>query len=209
MKQIPKVCSLLGIVLWLSTSSWAQVDNGNATTSNSPVSGASGQAPSPNILFIIMDDVGIDQLKVFGYGGVDAPKTPNIDAIARAGVRFRNVWSMPECSPSRAIFFERRFPFRTNVFSAIVSDDLANSQVSPFEMTTPKVLRTRDYESGLFGKFHLSVPTYNPFGNGAPHALGWNFFDGIIEGAPHPIDTSAGGVGDIDQNTGLGPYTCG
>jgi len=168
----------------------------------------------PNILFIVMDDVGIDQMKIFGYGGrkippINPPRTPNIDAIARAGVRFRNAWSMPECSPSRAIFFEGRFPFRTNVFSAIVSDDLANSQVSPFEMTTPKVLRTRNYESGLFGKFHLSVPTYNPFGNGAPHALGWNFFDGIIEGAPHPIDTTAGGVGDIDQNTGFGPYTCG
>src|SRR6059058_1530760 len=91
----------------------------------------------PNILFIIMDDVGIDQMQIFGYGGATPPLTPNINAIARAGVRFRNTWSMPECSPSRAIFFEGRFPLRTNIQSAILSNDLANSQVSPFEVTTP------------------------------------------------------------------------
>jgi len=85
----------------------------------------------PNILFIIMDDVGIDQMQIFGYGGLTPPLTPNINAIARAGVRFRNVWSMPECSPSRAIFFEGRYPLRTNIYNAILSDDLANSQVSP------------------------------------------------------------------------------
>src|SRR5215831_176705 len=203
MKQIPKVCSLLGIVLWLSTSSWAQVDNGNATTSNSPVSGASGQAPSPNILFIIMDDVGIDQLRVFGYGGVDAPKTPNIDAIARAGVRFRNVWAMPECSPSRALFFEGRFPFRTKVYGALLNDDLANSQVSPYEVTTPRLLKTRSYDSGDFGKFHLGEVHNNPFGNSLVHALGWDYFNGFLDGAPHPIDTTAGGIGK------QGRYTCG
>src|SRR3954470_22203645 len=89
---------------------------------------------TPNILFFIMDDVGIDQMKVFGYGGATPPRTPNIDAIAHAGVRFRNTWAMPECSPSRAVFFEGRYPLRTNVLAAIFSQDLANSQVSPFEI---------------------------------------------------------------------------
>src|SRR5690554_6772676 len=59
----------------------------------------------PNILFVIMDDVGIDQMAVFGYGGATPSPMPNIDAVARAGVRFRNTWSMPECSPGRASFF--------------------------------------------------------------------------------------------------------
>ena len=113
-----------------------------------------------------MDDVGVDQMKIFGYGGRTAPRTPNVDAIARAGVRFRNVWSMPECSPSRAIFFEGRFPLRTNVKTAILSDDLANSQVSPFEATTPKLLTAHGYDNALFGKFHLAGPDNNPFGEG-------------------------------------------
>jgi Sulfatase len=113
----------------------------------------------PNILFIIMDDVGIDQMSIFGYGGGTPPLTPNIDAVARAGVRFRNVWSMPECSPSRAIFFEGRYPLRTNIQAAILSDDLANSQVSPFEVTTPKILKKVGYQNALFGKFHLAALT--------------------------------------------------
>jgi arylsulfatase A-like enzyme len=147
----------------------------------------------PNILFIIMDDVGIDQMSIFGYGGGTPPLTPNIDAVARAGVRFRNVWSMPECSPSRAIFFEGRYPLRTNVNAAILSDDLANSQVSPFEVTTPKILKKVGYQNALFGKFHLAGPSNNPFGSSTPHVLGWDYFDGFLEGAPHPIDTSIGG----------------
>jgi arylsulfatase A-like enzyme len=100
---------------------------------------------TPNILFIIMDDVGIDQMTAFGYGGVgpDAlsnppdrpadrrPDLPNIQVIADRGIRFRNTWSMPACSTSRAVFFTGRYPLRTNVLGALVPDDLANAQVSP------------------------------------------------------------------------------
>jgi hypothetical protein len=168
---------------------------------------------TPNILFFIMDDVGIDQMQIFGYGGLTPPRTPNIDAIARAGVRFRNTWAMPECSPSRAMFFEGRYPLRTNVVNAILALDLANSQVSPFETTTPKVLKKKGYDSGLFGKFHLtSGPLQsdnNPYGYRVVPALGWDFFAGYLDGAPFPIDTTAGGVGAKDQNTGEGPYKCG
>jgi sulfatase-like protein len=146
----------------------------------------------PNILFIILDDLGVDQLKIFGYGGDTPPLTPNIDAIARAGIRFRNTWSMPECSPSRAVFFEGRYPLRTNIYAAILTDDLANSQVSPYEYTTPKILRTVGYKSGMFGKFHLGGPENNPFGNSSPNVLGWDRYDGFMSG-PQPIDTTIGG----------------
>lgn len=159
---------------------------------------------TPNILFIILDDVGIDQMKVFGYGGGTPSATPNIDAIAHAGVRFRNVWSMPECSPSRVIFFEGRYPIRTNIYNAILSTDVANSQLSPYEVTAPKVLKTVGYTSALFGKFHLGGPTLNPYQYGTPHAAGFDYFDGFLEGAPFPIDTTIGG-----QFYTNGGYTCG
>ena len=58
-------------------------------------------AGKPNMLFVIMDDVGIDQLSAMGYGGVTPPRTPTIDEIAESGIRFRNTWSMPECSNGR------------------------------------------------------------------------------------------------------------
>lgn len=166
----------------------------------------------PNILFVIMDDVGIDQLRSFGYGGATPPKTPVLDVVARHGIRFRNVWAMPECSPSRAMFFEGRYPLRTNILTAILSTDLANSQVSPFEMTTPKVLRTANYKSALFGKYHLAGPNNNPYGNGTPSSNGFDYFDGFLEGAPHPIDTTAGGVSmpaKASSSFPAGPYSCG
>ena len=78
-------------------------------------------------------------------------------------MRFRNTWSMPACSTSRAVFFTGRFPFRTNVYGALGPDDLANSQVSPFEMTAPKLLKQRGYKSALFGKFHLGLQANNPY----------------------------------------------
>ncbi|HWL29357.1 MAG TPA: hypothetical protein VNQ97_10645, partial [Burkholderiaceae bacterium] len=68
--------------------------------SSSTVASSNPSQP-PNILFIVLDDLGVDQLSVFGYGGLDnaqVPKAPNIDAIAHAGIRFRNAWSMPTCT---------------------------------------------------------------------------------------------------------------
>src|SRR5215831_4682650 len=142
------VRTLLYIALFLTASVMlGQSSDGDISANNSAASHGNGKGHTPNILFIILDDVGIDQLRAFGYGGVDAARTPNIDVIARAGVRFRNAWAMPECSPSRAVFFEGRYPLRTNVFGALLDDDLANSQVSPFEATTPRLLKTRGYDS--------------------------------------------------------------
>ncbi|WP_442592786.1 sulfatase-like hydrolase/transferase [Parapusillimonas sp. JC17] len=155
---------------------------------------SSDPAPS-NILFVIMDDVGIDQMRSFGYGGATPPSMPNMDAIARVGVRFRNTWSMPECSPGRAAFFAGRYPFRTNVNQALGPSDLANSQLSPYDMTTPKLLKEAGYESGLFGKFHLAGPENNQAGAATPSVAGWDYFYGWVGGLPGSVDTTAGGVG--------------
>lgn len=159
----------------------------------------------PNILFIIMDDVGIDQMQSFGYGGATPPAMPNIDQIAKSGIRFRNHSSMPACTPSRAVVFEGRFPIRTNIKGALGPDDLANSMVSPFEMTVPKLLKKRNYKSGLFGKFHLGLQDNSPYGLGMPRALGWDYYYGWLDktGDPSSIDTSAGGVAP------KGTYSCG
>ncbi len=161
--------------------------------------------PPPNILFIILDDVGIDQMKIFGYGGLTPPNTPNIDAIAHAGLRFRNTWAMPECSPSRASFFTGRAPLRNQILAPITPIDLANSQLSRYEVAIPTVLKKAQYKSGLFGKYHLGGPEHNPDINSSPHVLGWDFFYGWIEAAPHPIDLSAGGVTDPET----APANCG
>jgi arylsulfatase A-like enzyme len=167
----------------------------------------------PNILFIIIDDIGIDQMRVFGYELDNQARTPAIDTVALAGARFRNAWAMPECSPSRVSFFTGRYPLRTGVLNINLDNTLANSQMSPFEVTTPHVLRTRGYKSGFFGKWHHTAFASNdpdgnpnpgnPSGNAAPRDLGWDVFVGMLEGAPRDIDTTAGGVAPP------GTYTCG
>lgn len=118
---------------------------------------------------------------------------------------------MPECSPSRAMFFEGRYPLRTNISNALLGLDLANSQLSPWEATLPNILRNANYSSGLFGKYHLGGPDNNPYGIGTPKAEGFDYFHGFLDGAPHPIDSTAGGVaGTVDANgTPNGPYACG
>ena len=177
----------------------------------------STQSP-PNIIFFVMDDVGIDQMEAFGYGGVSPPSLPNIGAIANKGIGFRNTWAMPVCSPSRAGMFTGRYPLRTNIFDAITTSDLANSQVSPYEVTTPKLLKNKGYKSGLFGKMHLTGSNFtetsqhnNPFGNEAYRVLGWDHFEGYLDGAPYPIDKTAGGNLVIPQplKESSIDYTCG
>ena len=167
------------------------------------------QAQPPNIIFFILDDVGIDQMSAFGYGGaVGVPQTPVIDTLVKSGVMFRNTWAMAECSPSRAMFFNGRYPIRTGIANAITPSDLANSQMSPYESTTPAILKSAGYASGIFGKTHLTGsarnPSNNPYGATAQFQLGWDQFSGWGEGAPESIDTTAGGV----ATTGIS-YPCG
>jgi hypothetical protein len=157
-------------------------------------------AATPNVVVVLLDDVGIDQWQIFGYGGVLPAPTPNIATIAQHGVKFRNMWSMPACSNGRATLFTGRYPFRTQVFTAIGSNDLANYMVNPNEVTLPNLLKARGYKTALFGKFHMGIQNNNPYALGMVHALGFDYFDGWLDdtGDPSSIDTTAGGISPID-----------
>jgi hypothetical protein len=162
-------------------------------------------AKAPNILFVVMDDVGMDQMEIFGFGGATPPGTPNIAGIAGAGLSFTDTWSMPACSTTRGVMYEGRFPLRTNVKAALGPNDLANSMTSPYAMTISKLLATRGYQSALIGKFHIALPDMNPAGDAVVHELGWDYFAGWLDvtGDPPSIDTTAGGVAPA------GTYSCG
>jgi len=156
--------------------------------------------PLPNILLIVMDDIGIDQWQLFGYGDGNPAATPNIDAIAQAGIKFHNLWAMPACSNGRAALFTGRYPFRTHVYTAIGTNDLANFMINPNEVSVPQLLKQRGYKSALFGKFHMGTQENNPYRYGMVQALGWDYFDGWLDetGDPSSIDTTAGGVSPPD-----------
>jgi arylsulfatase A-like enzyme len=157
----------------------------------------------PNILFIIMDDVGIDQLGTFNPSGSNLVSTPNLDTLVHQGVAFNNAWMMPECSPSRSCFFTGRWPLRTGVTAAILDYDLPVAQVSPYEVTTPKLLAHAGYTSALVGKFHLAGPDNNPDNFRTPSVLGWDYYNGNLQGGPPFIDKT---LGLQTTNIGLYPY---
>jgi hypothetical protein len=158
------------------------------------VSTATAQAETaskPNIFFIIMDDVGIDQMKVFGFGGTIPASLPNINLIAQKGVMFTNAWAMPECSSSRAAFFTGRYPLRTGVDSAIVGNHLPQAYVSSFEATIPRILAKAGYTNALIGKYHLAGEK-DPSGSCSPSTHGWQAFRGNNSAGPSSIDQTAG-----------------
>jgi hypothetical protein len=70
----------------------------------------------PNIVFILADDLG---WKDVGYHGPDI-KTPNIDALARSGIEFKQFYSQQICTPSRAAFITGRYPLRYGLQMAVI-----------------------------------------------------------------------------------------
>ena len=84
------------------------------------VHAAVAETPARNILLIIADDLGVDASSFYPASPrlqttPPAPPTPNLTALARQGVLFRNFWATPSCSPTRATIFTGRYGFRTGV----------------------------------------------------------------------------------------------
>ena len=125
-------------------------------------------AQAPNVLLIVMDDIGIDGIGAYNIGTAPAP-TPNISALANRGLLFRNAYAQPSCSPTRAALHTGRYAFRTGV--NVPGDTLALS-----ETTLPEILPA-NYARALIGKWHLGSQNAN-----YPNQSGWTHFAGIIGG---------------------------
>ena len=152
-----------------------------------------GTPSKPNLLFVIIDDAGSDSFTRWNPAGIELPQTPVIDSLCDNGVRFSNVWSMPQCSPSRVAMMTGRYPFRTGVMNACLQTAPPRSQASPYEFTLPRLLATAGYASGYVGKFHLGDPALNPEGDSYANGLGYPLFDGTPLGGASPIDTTLAG----------------
>ena len=101
----------------------------------------------PNIIFILADDLGLDGVSCYG---ADQMKTPNIDALARGGIRFEYSYATPLCGPSRAQILTGRYPFRTGMTSNHSGDVLKPEK----ETMLPRVLKPAGYVTAQVGKWN-------------------------------------------------------
>lgn len=139
-------------------------------------------ARPPNLLFILADDMGWNQV---GYHGSTYYETPNIDRLAHKGVRFTDAYSAaPICSPTRAALMTGKYPARLHLTDYIPGrrwDDKplvtpAMQQGLPLaERTIAERLKERGYTTGLFGKWHLAADyEYKPHRPMDPESQGFD-----------------------------------
>jgi arylsulfatase A-like enzyme len=111
---------------------------------------ATDSKATPNIVFILIDDLRWDAL---GCTGHPFAKTPNIDRIAKEGALFKNFFvSIPLCSPSRGSFLTGQYPHTHGVIN---NGD--HSALSHKLVTFPKLLHDSGYETACIGKWHMGV----------------------------------------------------
>jgi len=145
-----------------------------------PAVSATAAPNKPNILFIVGDDMGYGDV---GFQGCKDIPTPNLDALAAAGVRFTNGYvSGPYCSPTRAGLMTGRYQQR---FGHEFNPDGGREGLPVTETTLPQRLKAAGYATGIVGKWHLgSLPEMQP------QQRGFDEFFGFLGGAHSYIDAA-------------------
>jgi arylsulfatase len=110
-------------------------------------------APKPNILFMLVDNLGYGELGVYGGGATRGAPTPRIDMLAGEGVRLTNMNMEAQCTPSRSCILTGRYAIRSGTHSVPfggVADGLTQ-----WEVTMAESLSAIGYATALYGKWHL------------------------------------------------------
>lgn len=127
-------------------------------------SGNGNTSDKPNVLMIMFDDLGWDDLGVHGNTYV---KTPNLDQIAITGAQFSNFYVNPVCAASRASLLTGRHFLRTGVSHVHGGKDF----LSLNETTLAEVLQENGYKTGIWGKWHTGdAHGYYPWQRGFDEA---------------------------------------
>jgi len=118
----------------------------------------------PNVLFILVDDMGYGDFSAFNSG---LSSTPRLDALMQEGVCFtQHYTASPVCNPSRACLLTGRYPHRTGSIDTLEWHGL--ERLALRERTLADMFRAAGYVTGLVGKWHLGAfdPRYHPLRRG-------------------------------------------
>jgi arylsulfatase A-like enzyme len=107
----------------------------------------------PNIVLILMDNLGYGELGVYGGGVLRGAPTPRIDQLAAEGTRLLNFNVEAQCTPSRAALMTGRYAVRTG--NGSVPIHTPRYGLVQWEITMPELLSDAGYATGAFGKWHL------------------------------------------------------
>jgi arylsulfatase A-like enzyme len=154
------ICSL-GIALTAITASEAQ----------SPTQ-AAGDGKKPNIVFILMDNLGYGEVGCYGGGIVRGAATPRIDKLATEGMRLTNFNVEAQCTPSRSAILTGRFSIRSGTHSVPIGGGLEG--LTQWEVTIAELLSSAGYSTAHFGKWHLGSDQSR-----LPNAQGFDEWYGI------------------------------
>ncbi|TKK67971.1 arylsulfatase [Ilyomonas limi] len=143
----------------------------------------------PNIIYIFADDMGYGDVGCYGQQKIE---TPNIDALAKSGMRFTQHYAFPVCAPSRYLLMtgihsgkayirgNDEWEERGDVwnFKTMESNPFLEGQrpIPDSTLTIAEVLKGQGYTTGLIGKWGLG----SPFTNGTPNKQGFDYFYGFI-----------------------------
>jgi arylsulfatase len=116
-----------------------------------PSSATNGQ--KPNIVFILMDNLGYGEVGCYGGGILRGAATPNMDKLATEGTSLLNFNVEAQCTPSRSAIMTGRFAIRSGTHSVPLPG--TPDGLTQWEVTIAEVLSGAGYATGAFGKWHL------------------------------------------------------
>lgn len=131
-----------------------------------PMIAQPAKSAKPNIVFILVDNLGYGELGVYGGGILRGAATPRIDRLAAEGTRLLNFNVEAQCTPSRSALMTGRFSMRSGTY-AVPQGGQADG-LTLWEVTIAELLSGQGYATGMWGKWHLGseesrFPTHQGF----------------------------------------------